>query len=207
MSAKKKYDKQLTIVFIFMIILLVAVTSSYYIYKSSRHFNYAGLTFYKAKEGNLDLILTYFPLYNSSVDVFASLPYYLRNDPRKLAYIEIKDKLQVNNSVGVVIDDSLGNCSEGNLADLQLSVFLEEIKKKTFTGTFNRTLAQNISGLQYVNCSIADNYSILAFRAGNESMIFKENKCYILEVKDCEMMKVAERFIIGLDAHANNIVI
>jgi len=91
-------------------------------------------------------------------------------------------------------------------------MFLNAAGIKAFGASVNKTEAEE-NNRTYVNCGdrstfLLNDYTILSFKASNESGIEQiNNGCYVLNVANCDIMNVTERFMLGVYAHSQGIYI
>ncbi len=207
---KEKEERQTRIFVIFMVGLILSVILFYFLFQDIKKFEYAGLEFEKIRQGNLNLYSTKFPLRDISGRVVAYLPFYFREDPRKLRDIRIEGRIILDNRKPVAITASkevIESCEDSILAAATLSInFFGPLGIKAFPATTNKSESE-ILNRTYVSCNDTSNHSIILFEKGDENKIVKNGDCYLLEFKNCEIMNITERFILGLYAHPRNIEI
>ena len=202
MRKKKKFEKQVQLIFVFMAILIAAIFLSYWFSREIKQFNYAGLEFEKVKIGSLVLYQTKFPLRDVTGDIAKYMPFYFREDPRKLKGMQVEGNIRLKTNVAIAANaDIVEKCPDSILSGTSLALYLNNLGITSFGATTNKTEAEEYKR-NYVNCNNTEKYSILIFQNGNESKIKKEGDCYMLYVKNCEIMNVTERFMIGVYAHS-----
>ena len=88
LNTKKKQTAQIISVIIIMVALvLIFFIVPYFVRIYLNGFSYGGLSFEKTQTGNLIYYSTYVPLADQNLKIVGSYPINLRNDPRKLEYI------------------------------------------------------------------------------------------------------------------------
>src|SRR3989344_8374964 len=197
----KSYDKQFKIFIIVMFSVLIVVFIAYSLNVKSQRFSYGGFDFEKTEQGKLTFYRT--QVLSTSGSVIMDM--FLRKNPRDLKDIPINGKIRL---LGNILIASDLKCEASNIAGGELGLVLgtfAEVK----AGTMNLTLAQE-KKLPYAECNMTSEYgaSVLLFKVGNKTEITQNKKyedCYELTVKDCQVLEVAERFIIGIYAHSKGI--
>jgi len=198
----KNYDKQTRIALIVMGIIIgaILVVSLYPRFTSS--FDYVGLKFLKTKFGEIPIYHAQVPLSSVTGDVVAQYPLNLRNDPRKLENIPIVGQIKLMPKVIITADKNI-MCPEEVIAGAELSGFITMGGMNQINvsiGTTNKSEAGK--DLVYADCN-SQKYSVISFELSNKTQIIQEKtNCYKIQVNNCEIVKVAERFIIGTIAHA-----
>ena len=194
-ASRKKQEKQIRIFIIVMLALLVFLFIVYAFIRATLKFNYAGLEFEKVRQGELILYRT---------DVF---PVFLREDPRELRDIEVKERIILQKKIGIGGEkELLESCEDSTIAATTLSIFYGKTGLQPFSASVNKTESEEF-GISYVECGLGADYSVINLVKGGENKISKKGNCYTLEVKDCEVMDVTERFIVASYAHSRGIEI
>jgi len=197
----KKWENQLKIVVIFMVVLILAIVVLYLAVIFSRTFDYKGIEFTKGKQGPLIMYLAKFPVADTNGELQNSINIYFREDPRKLERIELNDNILIKSNVAVAANtDFVENCSDSILAAATLSAFLAKAGINAFPATTDKREAE-LFGRRYVDCSLDSETTVISMEIGNESKITRMGNCYTLEAANgCEIMNVTERFLVGLYA-------
>lgn len=196
----KNHEKQMKIAAIIMISAIALIFLFYWISIESKKFTYSGIEFTKGKEGNTVLYLGIFPVKDIYGKVVSTLRVYFRSDPRDLEIIPITGKLQLQQNVAIAIDKQFAeNCEYGIVAPTTLGVFLSKLNIKVYTATTNKTEAE-LYKRYYVECNDTSMYSVVNYINGTQDRITRVGNtgCYIIESKDCNLLNVTERFMIGL---------
>lgn len=143
----------------------------------------------RQKKGKIKFYVTNFTSERFNSDV----QYFFRNDPRELEDIKIKDEIELGNPMYIV--DGGMNCSEKILAATSLDVnFLNRLGIKTEIATFDKNKSEE-KNMTHIECE--EDHKSIVFREGNKSSIEKEGSCYYLNVNNCEVMEVSEKFVLG----------
>ncbi len=195
---KDKKDKQLLLIILFIVLIIGGFLGTYFIIQSSKTFDYAGVSWVKEKYGNMTFyharfkILEGFPIYNA----------YFRTDPRKNdveiagnAYFRFYQKTYVS------LNPNIEECSGANvLANKLLGEFLGATNVVAESAVEDKNLSEEL-GYPYIDCD--------SIQGKNESAIIIQKSdypyisqigpsCYLLEVGECENIKTAEAFILGI---------
>jgi hypothetical protein len=211
-SLKSKQEKQIRLAIFVMLALILLIFFISFLIEHSKKFKYAGLQFVKGKKGNLILYQTKFPLRDMGGKVVAYLPFYFREDPRRLKRIEMDGTIKLKKTVALAANkEVIKSCEDSILAATTLSLFLSKSGINSFPATTNKSEAE-LYNRTYVSFGSSLEYSVLIFRnseEGEESKIKKTGMwdVYILNFADCEIMNVTERFMLGLYAHSRGIEI
>jgi len=187
----KKQNKQLKQIFIGIgIVVLIFILIIFFI-KSTTHFTYKGVVDFEiVKEGDLILYQTKIPIIYQGQP--AEYNFYLRNDPRKLEKnVPIKGTLLLlNNAVINATGDF--NCEGDGIIAIANLVNLYNV------------LGKNLIKDENASCDSLGRYTFLQIQSGNETSIEKTGpSCYNLNVNNCEILEVTERFIAAILARIN----
>jgi hypothetical protein len=190
----KKGNKQLKQIFFVMGVCILLFVGVFMFLNSVRHFKYQGVDFEIVKEGELILYQTSLPVNSQSklttnaAAVFGNYNFYLRNDPRRLKNIPLN--------------------IEGELSLMRNTVI-------NFTGDFNCNGDGIIAVANVVNvlkvldvtaikdesagCDPEGTYTFLQLQLGDETSIEQVGpSCYNLNINNCEVLEVTERYIVEL---------
>jgi hypothetical protein len=198
----KKQEKQIRLFIVLMLFLVVSIFLIYFLIERARKFNYSGLEFVRVKQGNLILYNAQFPYLTGKV--INQLSVYFREDPRKLDRINIQGNIRLKKVVALSASPEIFGCEDNILALSTLSLYLGNLRIKTIGAVADQEEADKLN-LTYASCNDTSKYSVLVFKNGTESKITQKGDCYILESKDCEIMNVTERFMLGIYAHAKGV--
>ncbi|MEM2933069.1 MAG: hypothetical protein QW622_02585 [Candidatus Pacearchaeota archaeon] len=204
---KKNTKKKITTGYIIAGIVLILISFLAYLNYKSANFEYLGLKFSKVRFGELRFYYARIPLLNSNGEISGYYDLYLRNDPRKLKDIPINGRLKLKTKV-IIASDNL-KCEDSGIAGGELGGVLS-IWTRVKVGTTNKSLAEE-KNINYVTCNEREiiylDSSILIFKPDNVTEINQigGRDCYEIYVKDCEVLKAVEKFIIGLYAESRGI--
>lgn len=168
---------------------------------------YQGLTFSKQSLGEIPLYQhTYLtnritPVTGSAITTQSQIRVNMlfRNDPRELDYILANDEIEylpVDKRIYIAMSPSEELlCPYGTIAMGQLSSFLTQNGFKLGVGISDEVKAEE-QNTNYVTCETNPDNMVLLFESGEKTEIIREGNCYTLMVSDCEILPVAEKFII-----------
>lgn len=171
---------------IFVVFVLVFVVAS----KIISNFEYKGVKFDVVKEGNLILYHTTFPVtYQGELMDFNI---YLRNDPRKL-----EKKVPAKGTL-LKIDDTVLNITE------EFDCNGDEIIAIANLVNIYNAIGKKIIKDENASCDPLGRYMFIKIQPGNVTNIenFGPN-CYRLNVNNCEILEVTERYILGMLVRIN----
>ncbi len=188
----KEENKTLKTVLIIMSISLLAFFIGYLILNSLAHFEYRGVKFDKIREGQITLYHTSYQINYKGQDMKYNV--YLRNDPRKLeeipfkGYIDLKPVMVINNTNGFVCGGD-GGIAMYNFQQILTYFEMEIIKDPNAI------------------CDEEKRYSFLQIQESNVTGIEKVGpSCYNLNVNNCEILKVTERFLVEVIVRYHEII-
>ena len=194
---KDKYDKQLLTILVVIGIVFIIIFSIWILVQKSKKFEYGGVNFEKIIYGKL-------PLYYSPIDITRSdgskvrYNLYLRNDPRAN---NIPIDADINFKLGkiyVTSDEGVGKCEDTTLALVNLGSFLSGMGFQPKGASSNEQIAEQYNA-PYVTCWNNIGITILSLETAEDEMKISQDKgnpnCYILRVKDCNMINITEKFI------------
>jgi len=193
-SKKELKNQEVQLKYIFLIIgmIFLALVFWYFIVESARHFEYRGVEFDVVKEGDILFHRTnfYVEYKGQIVDYYL----YMRKDPRKLKGIPVNGDVRF-------IGDMIVNNTEKFQCDGDGSIAIVN-----FANFFNANKV-NILRNKNVSCSSDNEYMFVQIQPGEETSIEKIGPyCYTLNVADCEILDVTERFIFeGLVRYHENL--
>lgn len=187
----KKQDKILRNVLIGLGVIIILVITGYFYISSLRYFEYRGVEGEIVSEGDLIFyqISVPYQVVNNNV-----IPYnvYIRNDPRKLDKIPFEGEMDFGRRFNdflyrlvINVNDTFdcegdGIISIANMANLQ-SIRVKVMSDKNAT------------------CDPSGRYMYANIRLGEEDKITEIGpSCYDLQVKECDILKVTERFMVEM---------
>lgn len=176
----KEENKILRNILIIIGVLIILIFAGYLFVKNVTNFEYKGVEYRIVREGELILYQTSFPVMYDGREI----PYniYLRNDPRKLENLSFNGEINLKkdmviNATGDLTCDGYGVIAIANLA--KIGIFGINVMKDS-----NAT------------CDESGRYMFLQIRESDESSIEQTGvSCYNLNVNNCEILKVTEKFM------------
>jgi len=185
----KKQDRILRNFIIGFGIIVILIFAGYYYIDSLKYFEYEGFSGEVVSEGELIFYQITVPYHVVNDEV---IPYhvYIRNDPRKLDKIPFEGEMDFGRRWNdflyrlVINSDEEFSC-EGdetiaiaNMANLR-SIRIKAVSDKNAT------------------CEEKGRYMYMDIKKGEENKIVEIGpSCYELYVKDCDILKVTERFMV-----------
>jgi len=203
-------ERQLRWILIGMVCVLLIGILVYVVVQEMKKFEYGGLDFEKIMYDQLLLYHSKIPVSDSSGNLLVNYNLYLRNDPRQLGDIPVNGSIKLMKYTYVSLDpEAEVGCSDSGIAGANFFSFLKIAGVDAKLAYNNKTyaLARNVS---YGSCQ--DNralyYGYLVIKKGEENKIVQiDNNCYELYFKDCDILKVTERFMVAAVAHSKGIAV
>jgi len=208
---KKKQNKQIMWAIILMasliaIIILVPLIKTNFIDK----FKYINLDFQKTQLGDMYFYSTLIPVADSSNN-FGTFSINFRNDPRKLEDMKVIKTTTVpvftqDKTVYISPGNIQRNCVEGSAATLTLAGFLRQFAGFNVSAGISDEKVAKENKFPYITCANSKKNTVIEILEGNETKIEQISPdCYRLIYKDCDIMKVSERFILWtLEGYMDN---
>jgi len=163
-----------------LIFILIAL-----IINSMRHFEYNGISFSFIKEGEVIFYHTAFPMYSKITGQhIINYNIYLRNDPRKLENIPFEGEINLLEMMVINNTESFVCGGNGGIAMYNLQQIFKSFGTSLMTDS-NAT------------CDSQGRYMFVKIQPGNLTSIEQFGPaCYNLNVNNCEILEVTEKFII-----------
>jgi len=190
------FKKQFIIIVFSMVVLILLVLFVYWYLQSIQTVNYEGIKFEKQKYGKMIFYYYYYTLENPAGNVI-KYNLYFRNDPRSLRDIPVTGNITYpaeGDYMFVSVNNSgFEKCGDSVLAMGTLGGFLSNnyINFMLASPDMNESRTKNIS---YINCGGNVTKTTLLIMVGNETKITKKDKCYTMEVANCEILKAVEKW-------------
>jgi hypothetical protein len=190
---KKKQEKQLIWILSILGLFVLAMIIGWILI--NRPIKYEGVEFKKVEDnGGLILYNTKLPTYTKSGEFDGNYNFYLRNNPKKLEKIPFEGNFTFTNFLVMNATSEL-KC-EGNgvigIANIQNLYNFIDIKVLTDKNT---------------TCDELGRYTYLNIKKGEETKIIQYGpSCYEVSVKDCEILKATERFMLEGFVKVNKII-
>lgn len=202
---EKKENKQLVIIFSFLLVFLASVVITFIYIQQQNNFSYAGLEFRKEKDGQITWYHARFPIiYKEELKNIHNI--YLRNNPKKNK-IPINTDFKLSREVIITFEPNLTKCDNAIVAQMTLGMFVGAFPwVKNVSGAVTDKETAEREKIVYADCSNAtQDLTIIKAKISEKASIEKESEnCYVLNVANCDYLKVAERYIIGVVAQINN---
>lgn len=196
------HEKQTKIIFYVVIGIILLVVVLFIFRVSSNNFKYNGIDFKKEYTGQIAFYTATIPIMDYYENVLGSQEVDFRNDPRTLKNIEVNVsyiKFLNNAKAYVSIDKDIPSC-EGDtaIALINLGRYLSNALYSsgiTVKGAMNDSDYQNNENTPYVNCENSPGNTVILVKGANETKIEQiKADCYVLSFKDCEVLKITEKF-------------
>jgi len=163
---------------IFALIFILTVLFINYI----KHFDYNSIEFDIIKEGNVIFYHTSFPVVYEGQHLNYNV--YLRNDPRNLEEVPFDGDLHLLEMMVIDNTDSFVCGGDGGIAMYNFQQVI---------GVFGTSLMKDPEA----DCDSLGRYMFVKIQPGNITNIEQTGpSCYTLNVNDCEILKVTERFLV-----------
>ncbi len=183
-ASKKEIERQnktLYGFFLFMGIVIVAIFAWYGISYYLNHFEYGGVKFDIVKTPEVTFYHTSFPIYQKNQKVDYNV--YLRKDPRK-NILDFEGDSKSQEMVVLKSDENLSCAGDGGISILNMQQIF-------------RAMGMQIIADPNATCDSEGRYMHITLLGGEENKIVEYGpSCYELQVKDCEILDVTERFIL-----------
>jgi hypothetical protein len=149
---------------------------------SSKNFEYRGIDWDVLKEGNVIFYHASLPMIYKGNEINYNV--YLRNDPRKLEDVPVEGDLKMLEMMVVESSNNFVCDGYGGIAMINL---------QQIVGTFGMNVIKDPNA----TCDSEGRYLFVTMQEGDVTSIEKTGPaCYNFNIKDCEVLKVTERFII-----------
>ena len=183
--SKKQEKEQERILYYFLIgfaVFMILILLFFFIANFSRTFTYKNIKFNIIKKGNIFFYNSHFKtiLNNKLVDYNI----YLRNDPRILDKIPFNGKPYFSKIMVLNFSNSINCGGYGNIAIANLGQIFNAMGTKVITDP-NAT------------CDSKNRYLFVKIQNTNKTSVDQLTKtCYSINVKNCEILKATEKFIL-----------
>jgi hypothetical protein len=188
---EKYYNNILKVFFILFGVIFLIIIAYYGISYTITNFTYDGISFKMVEEGGLIFYSTAVPIMFEGDN--AEYNFYLRNDPRELlvdfeGVLRFKENM-VLNSTGDFKCEGDGIIAIANMVNLYKILGTEVIRDENAT------------------CDENGEYVFIQIQEGNETKIEQFGPaCYNMEVNNCEILEVTERFMIETFSSINKVI-
>ena len=184
----KKQNKTLRNILIGLIIVVLLILGLIYIFNSANNFTYRGVSGKVVKEGDIIFYQTSFPVMHQGREAIYNV--YIRNDPRKLDKIPFEGGMDFAERFDdgyyrlvLNISDDF-DCNGDEIISIANMMNLKAVGIKVGVDPG-------------ATCDSLGRYMFANIKKGEESKITQiEDSCYELSVKECDILKVTERFMV-----------
>jgi hypothetical protein len=193
---EKKSEKERKIVLavasIFGLVIVFIVAGTFF--ENIGKFEHDGLTYTKQKYGEITMYHYYY-FFNNDQGGLVKYNLYLRVDPRENDVpVEGEVIFPQNRFAYLSVNNTgLSQCNLGNLATVNLALFLEHNGIETRSASPDQEDAE-LKNIEYADCSTHPRNVVILAEQGEETKITREGYCYKIEVADCEMLEAFEKF-------------
>ena len=190
-------NKQLKRIFFVIAIFALFFVGIFISINSAKSFDYQGVKFYVDKQTMVGKTIyrTSLPV-NSGIKVtggavFADYSFYLRNDPRTLKNLPIEGELTLMKNVVMNFTGDFKCEGKGIIAVANLINVLEIL---------DATIIKDETAI----CDSEGKYTFLQIQIGDETSIEQFGpSCYNLNINNCEVLEVTEKYIVELLTKVN----
>lgn len=195
MAKKSKNNKQLNYVLIVMAVLILLVVGIYFMLKIPSTIQYKGLTFYEDSFGDIPVwrYTYYFPSDSGGTIKYNLM---LRTNPIDLEKIPFDGKVVYRESAFVYVSvngTGLEKCPYSGVAISSLASFLVNNQVQVKGASPDRVEA-NATGVRWANCDTHPDNKVILIQASNETAVRINGDCHIINVNNCEVIPVIEKF-------------
>ena len=185
-----KENKQLTRIFFVIGMFVLFFAGIFISINSAKSFVYEEINFDIVKEGELILYKTSLPVNSehkmTGGAVFADYNFYLRNDPRKLKNLPIEGELTLMRNAVINFTEDFKCAGDGIIAVANVLNVLNVLDVELITD-------------ETAGCDPEGRYTFLRLQSGDETSIEQFGpSCYNLNINNCEVLEVTEKYIVEL---------
>ena len=188
----KEESKQLKKIFLVLGFLVLIFVGVFIFMNSSKNFTYDGVDFEVVKAGELILYKTSLPVDSdhkiTGGAISVNYNFFLRTDPRKLKNIPLilDDDLNQLTITRINFTESFNCGGMGNVGIVNLGKLLSVLEVEV---TKDETTV----------CDPEGKYTFLRLQSGNETNIEQFGpSCYNLNINNCEILEVTERYMLEI---------
>lgn len=179
----KRYNQILKNVFVGIFLIVLFIFILYFIVQAKANFEFEGIRFELVKQGDLKFYQTKIPVIYKNAPTEFNL--YLRKDPRKTILVPFEGELDLYHSIKLNSTQDLNCQGDGVIAVANMAQYYQILGAKMMKD-------------ENATCEDSEGqYTFMMIQSSNETSIKKVGEsCYYLNVKDCEILEVTERFIL-----------
>jgi hypothetical protein len=200
-------NKELFWILFFMVVVIIVLLVSSAIFRSFNHFSYKGLSFTKERYNQIPIYYYYYYFTEPVSNIQYKYNLYLRLDPRK-NNIPINATIIVPHGKTVYItlnSSAFTNCNNSRRDVATLAAFFANNFINLSIGAVDKQEAAS-NNLSNIDCDTYPENAIIKMEGGNETRIYQQYNCYIMDIANCQTLEVVEKFEVQaiLDAKARN---
>ncbi|MAG28236.1 hypothetical protein CMI47_22150 [Candidatus Pacearchaeota archaeon] len=199
-----KKNKELYFIFGVLIGLIVLFLATSAIFNSLNSFEYEGLTFTKEKFGEIPVYHHYYYIQkitggvvNVVSDEIIKYNLFLRYDPRKNDVPIEGSEIEFGSYEDIIyvsVDGfGLEQCEQSSIAVSSLSSFLTN-NLLSVKGATPRQIFAEVNEIPYVTCETHPDNVVIQVQEGDETKVFSDGNCHIIEAANCEVLQAVEKF-------------
>jgi hypothetical protein len=190
----KKRENEFKWLIIVMVLSIVVFLVFFWLFKfASVSFKYEGMKFEKEAYSNLNFYHTQLSI--SRIDGKFIYDLYMRNDPRTLQKIPANFSFRFKYTSVVSFEPAVDDCPQAGLAGASIGNLFSGIGSKVYGATTNEEFS-NLTGKPFITCNDSDKMTVVEIRESDSTYIEQNGDCYILHVKNCEILEVSEKFVL-----------
>jgi len=162
----------------------------FYFMNTTNHFQYEGITFNIIKEKEVTFFQTSF--LGTYEDIAANYNIFIRTDPRKLGDIPFEGKFYPSEMMVLNSSENFNCDGDGVIAVANF---------QNIMNAFGTTIINDPNA----SCDEFGRYLYVNLQSGDKTEITSPgNKCFNINIKDCEVLKGTERFLLeAMKYHSN----
>ena len=184
-------NKILRNVVIWLGAILFVFLIGYFIVGSIRHFEYKGIEFDVVKESDIVFYKTSIPVLYQ--DMVVPYNFYMRKDPRKLKGMVFDGEIVLLKDMVINVTEDFNCDGDGIIAIANLA-------------NLYGVLGTNVIKDENASCDPQGRYMFIQIQSGDETSIEQFGPaCYNLNVNNCEILEVTEKFMLETFIKVNEI--
>lgn len=190
---KAKQERQLRMIVLWLLAVVIFAAGFIFIFRNASTFMYEGLKFQKINMNGLNLYKTTIQLTRPEGSFKFDL--YLRTNPKDLDKIPVNTTVKLRKAGFVSFEPRLSACYGSSVAATELGTFLGALGMKVKGATTDKNYSEE-KGIDLKTCDTPFSGTTVVLKSSNESYIEQKNDCYTLNIANCDMIPVAEKFIL-----------
>jgi hypothetical protein len=188
---RKKENKILKIVLLFIGIFFLVLIISFVVMRNSSHPKYGGLTFNAVQQGQILFYHTTFPvIYKGNISEYNI---YLRNSPK-----DLKKEVPFKGEIGSITNTVINITKEFDCNGDQVIAIANMVN---LYGAIGNKLIRD----ENASCDPSGRYTYIVVQPGEKTSVEQVGpSCYNINIKDCEILKGTERYILEMLAKVHS---